>query len=175
VAESGLSPAKRRRVCATDAVGAFDRGCQLVDGAPQPTFDPSGYPAQCLAGVVEHRVRVAAGVLGQPGQFTGQSHHRGLRLVTAGGGAQLEFGPDRPYPGRGRTGPVPKPGAGSAASGFDPPYQLADLAYCPGQQARIGGVLNVGRHDLLTELPGVFFQVSDHTSSGSLDEPWTWP
>ena len=80
-----------------------------MDGASQPTAPPSptaGRRAQRTAGVANHRGRLPHSLFGDPGEFTGDTAHRGLSLITVLLTAQLQLGGDRAGSLSGRAPPI---------------------------------------------------------------------
>jgi hypothetical protein len=81
-----------------------------------------------------------AGRGGQVGKLAGDPQHRRLRVIAV----QPQLGGDRPRPAARGPAPVPHSGAGGAARGLHPSDRLGDLPDRLGEQARVGGVGDVG-------------------------------
>ena len=81
MADSGITPARRLRVCATTCWVRPITVVEVVDRLVQLAFACPGGSAQRAAGVAHHRASLTHGRFGDVGEFPGDAPHRGLGLI----------------------------------------------------------------------------------------------
>ena len=142
----GHHPGQAATGLGDNAFGASHDGAQVVDRPVQPAFALAGRGAQRASGVADHRAGLAHRLLGDPGQFPGDTAHRGLGLVALLLTAQAQLRGDRAGPPTRRAAPVARPCTGCATGGFDPLHGAGHRADRLGQQTRIGRVGHSSLH-----------------------------
>jgi hypothetical protein len=120
--------------------GEPDRLLQLTHQPPKPPI--VGSAATRPAGVADHRLHLAQGLPGQPGDLAGQPVHLDHRLPTTTAQRMRQL----PHPPPRRPAPIPEPGPAGRPTTLDAPHQPTQLAHRLLQQVGVGRVVDVGLH-----------------------------